>query len=311
MNTYGTDFDFAGCCEELQCELTEAKGSLDIINDSLKKFVGRPRDIGAGKSLSTDDLKAGCQKYLNEGKQKRSYEGKSVFRRLSIPNERNKPTISSRIIRELPSREQVLEAQCSDSESRARNRRMFGSLLGTLHKFCQEESRLKIKEEKRALIEKKLEDQQLLERETLRKERDLLLMDRQIKHSKIKSLEWKLNRMKDFAVLEKSVTNSKNCIRTKTKPFIYFCPSQLSKKTEKLLSCTRDTLHAEIKKRRLALNLELKELELDSEPDTFPKDDFKTNDFRSESCNFTSVKSHVIQANMNHMLALYLRLGGK
>lgn len=54
-------------------------------------------------------------------------ETKSVFSRLSGPPGRDddvKPKINSRVIRELPTREEIVNAQGSDAASRARNRRM-------------------------------------------------------------------------------------------------------------------------------------------------------------------------------------------
>lgn len=192
---------------------------------------------------------------------------KSVFKRLSISNDDLRPRLSSRVIKELPTRQEVLKAQGSDLESRARNRRMFGSLLGTLHKFCQEESRLKLKEDKKAQVEKKLEQQQLLEREALRKERDFLLINRQKKHAKITTLELKLNRLKDFTAFEKTLNSFKYCIKTKTKPSIYYRPYKYSKKTQLLLSDSRETLLTEMTNRKIMLNNELKEFDFENDTD--------------------------------------------
>lgn len=33
-------------CQELQKELEEAKGHLDLLNDNIRMIVGRPRDLG-------------------------------------------------------------------------------------------------------------------------------------------------------------------------------------------------------------------------------------------------------------------------
>lgn len=169
-----------------------------------------------------------------------------MFSRLSGPpsvrdDDLKPPKLNSRIIRELPTKEEIVEAQGSDPASRARNRRMFGSLLGTLQKFCQEESRLKQKEQKKAQIEKKLEDQQNQEREIMKKERQNLYNNRKRQQMEIKMLESKMNLMKEFGTWEESKKPLMKFIRTKTKPRIYFIPKVLDKRTErKLEECKRD-----------------------------------------------------------------------
>lgn len=172
-------------------------------------------------------------------------ETKSVFSRLSGPPSRDeemKPKINSRVIRELPTREEIVNAQGSDAASRARNRRMFGSLLGTLQKFCQEESRLKPKEEKKAQIEKKLEDQQLRERENMKRERQDLFLNRRRQQLEIKMLETKMLRLKELALWEESRKPLANFIKTKAKPRIYYLPKVLDKKSEKKLAECRASL---------------------------------------------------------------------
>ncbi|XP_017477621.1 PREDICTED: pinin-like isoform X2 [Rhagoletis zephyria] len=255
------DSSFNKSFHKLQKELEEEKCNLDVLNDSIRRIVGRHRDPGYWLIKAYTYIYAAGPKYGSGLKHKKIQDDKSVFKRLSIYDEELKPRLSSRVIRELPTREEVLEAQGTDLESRARNRRMFGSLLGTLHKFCLEESRLKIKEDKKAQIEKKLEEQQLLERETIKKERDFLLTDRKKKQTKIRILESNLNRLKDFATFERSVTNIRYCIRTKTKPFIYYRPYKLCKKTERLISDTRGFLDSELRDQKEQLNFELKEME--------------------------------------------------
>lgn len=169
---------------------------------------------------------------------KRRFENKSVFNRLSVVQVRDeeiKPKLNSRIIRELPTKEEIVEAQGSDPASRARNRRMFGSLMGTLQKFCQEESRLKQKEEKKAQIEKKLEEQQVQERKNMKRERENLFNNRKRQQLEIKMLETKMNLMKEFDAWEQSKKPLANFICTKSKPRIHFLPKILDKKAQKKL----------------------------------------------------------------------------
>jgi len=193
---------------------------------------------------------------------RRMYESKNPIPRFPIEeNEGRPPRINSRVIREMPTKKEVVEAQGTDSESRARNRRMFGSLLGTLQKFCQEESRLKSKEDKKAEIDRKVEKQELQERALLRKQRETLFLDRKKKQFEIRRLEYKMARMKDFKAWEATMSHAKNHIRTKTKPHIFFRPKQHSARTEKLLSKSRSEADVFIECRREELEVELKNLE--------------------------------------------------
>lgn len=145
-----------------------------------------------------------------------------------------RPKISSRVIKEMPSREEVVAAQ-SDPQSRARNKRIFGSLLGTLNKFCQEESRLKPKVEKKAQIEKKVEEQEIRERETIKQERKNLFIDRKKKLMEVQLLETKMERMQDLATWEEAQKNYRDFIRTTAGPKIFFLPKVMNEKTTKLL----------------------------------------------------------------------------
>lgn len=154
--------------------------------------------------------------------------------------------MSSRVIRELPTRQEIVAAQGNDAEARARNKRMFGCLLGTLQKFSQEESRLKPKEEKKAQIEKKLEEQQLLERLNLKKERQNLFSDRKKQQMEIKMIEVKMARLKDQKAWEESKKPLLNFICTNSKPRIYYKPKIMDKKSEKKLVDSRVDLESKL-----------------------------------------------------------------
>ncbi|XP_032579223.1 pinin isoform X2 [Drosophila sechellia] len=262
--------------DDLEQKLNSAKQSLVILNENIRRIAGRvPKD-----SLQRSEK----FKYTQDGKRnehngerpfprnvppggvfkdkRRMYESKNPNSRFPIEeNEGRPPRINSRVIREMPTKKEIVEAQGTDSESRARNRRMFGSLLGTLQKFCQEESRLKSKEDKKAEIDRKVEKQELQERAMLRKQRETLFLDRKKKQFEIRRLEYKMARMKDFKVWEATMLNAKSNIRTKTKPHLFFRPKVHSPKTEKLLSKSKSEADVFIEFRREELEVELKNLE--------------------------------------------------
>ncbi|XP_050069791.1 pinin [Anopheles maculipalpis] len=176
----------------------------------------------------------------NPAKRRAIGETKSVFSRLSGPPNRDvdyeKPRILSRIIKEQPSKEDIVAAQGSDERSRARNRRIFGSLLGTLQKFSQEESKLKSKEEKKAMIEKKLEEQEKAERENMLKEKQCLFTDRKRQQLEIRALETKMAMLKALEMWENSKRPLQNFIKTKTNPPIYYLPKRMNAAMEKKLA---------------------------------------------------------------------------
>ena len=178
-----------------------------------------------------------------------------------------KPKISSRVItKEQPpaSRENALAMQ-SRNHDLARNKRMFGSLLGTLQKFRTEED--KGVQEKRAKIEMKIEKQQLMVKEKLKEEKDTLIADRKRKQLEIKSLEFKMFKLRTLKDWEDHQKSLFKFIRTKTKPKIFFLPKTMSSKTEALLKESQQEIQREIEERRQAVNEEIKEIETRLEND--------------------------------------------
>ncbi|XP_002073021.2 pinin [Drosophila willistoni] len=259
---------------DLEAELTTAKQSLVSLNENIRRFVGR--DIRTDKYKYEDDNKRSEFNNERQTPSTRNEFSKNKQRRLKINDAKSPfarpaneevqtrgptPRLNSRVIRELPSRKEVVEAQGTDSESRARNRRMFGSLLGTLQKFCQEETRLKTKEDKKAEIERKLEQQQLQERALLKKERESLFSDRKRKQLEIKQLETKMARLKDFKLWETATLQQKQQIRTKAKPHIFYRPQNHNEITERLLQKSSTEIDSLLQGRRDEFNAELRDLE--------------------------------------------------
>lgn len=196
----------------------------------------------------------------------------NVFSRLSGPSPVNynrydfdelpKNRLSSRVSKDQPTRKDIVAAQTNDEETKARHKRMFGALLfGTLQKFCQEESKLKPKEEKKAKIEKKLELQQKQEREKMRKEKQTLLSDRRKKQLEIRLLEIKMIKMKDFADWEAHHRHLCNFVKSKSKPYIFYLPKVMTKRMEERQRKTREELEKVIEKRQKQVQEEITQVE--------------------------------------------------
>nr|CAD7263810.1 unnamed protein product [Timema shepardi] len=174
------------------------------------------------------------------------------------------PAISSRVIatpRELPSRQEVMAAQSKDERNKARNKRMFGALLGTLQKFRQEETRMKDKEEKRAIVEKKLEENAKREKEELKKERQELFQERKRKQAEIKKIEFKMLRIKEQEEWESKHRHLLNFIQTRAKPHIFYLPKVQNLKTEERLVASQKVVAKMIEKKRQDLQIELEAIE--------------------------------------------------
>ncbi|KAJ8968269.1 hypothetical protein NQ317_008899 [Molorchus minor] len=186
----------------LQSELDQARSSLKGVDENIKRLIGRdPSELPlrpGQKRLPLDDKGRPNLKNISRSRNftfendeppsKRRSSNISVFKRLSertilnddIHHGSQKQIISKVIVtpKEVPSREEALEAQNKDEKYKARNRRMFGALLGTLQKFQQEETKLKSREDKRAQLERKIEEHEIKEKEEIKKERQELFLSR-------------------------------------------------------------------------------------------------------------------------------------
>lgn len=137
----------------LQSELEQAKSTLKGVDEDIKKLIGRdPAEIFPRQGVKRPPQQV--RKEVEPPVKRRGGPG-SVFSRLSdrpIRREeeqlaQQKHLISKVIVtpKEVPSRQEALAKQSKDERSKARNRRMFGALLGQLQKFQQEETKLKSK----------------------------------------------------------------------------------------------------------------------------------------------------------------------
>merc|ERR1711944_330744 len=87
-------------------------------------------------------------------------------------------SVMSRIVVEQKSREDALAEQKIDKKETQRNRRMFGSILGTLQKFRTDESKVKDRELKKRKIEAKIDQKTEQEREDAIRQKKELFEDK-------------------------------------------------------------------------------------------------------------------------------------
>ncbi|CAK1583907.1 unnamed protein product [Parnassius mnemosyne] len=269
----------------LRTQLENEKSSLFKIDENIKKIVqtsgrfsndrfnptghyarGGHQQIGGRNSFSDYKNQKNDDQFA-----KRKNETKTVFSRLSArvqdsDGEDDGPGIKrakvpSAVSRELPSRAAVLRAQGDDEQARTRNRRIFGSLLGTLQKFKQEEIGLQTKEEKKAQVERKIEEQARLEKEREQKERKTLFAEREHKKATIKALEAKMARVQEFEKWEASQKSLANFILTKAKPHVYWLPKKMTDKATEKLNSSRKFHEKYMIKKRLELQDELQRIE--------------------------------------------------
>ncbi|KAJ2944722.1 hypothetical protein O0L34_g4080 [Tuta absoluta] len=267
----------------LRAQLESEKSSLFKIDENIKKIVqssGRfpnnDRFNPSGDYSRGGSRLGGRHSFPENGKSedlfgKRKHETKTVFSRLSArahdsDGEDDGPggkraRMPSAVTRELPTRAAVLRAQGDDEQARKRNRRIFGSLLGTLQKFKQEEIVLQTQEDKKAQVERKIEEQARLEKEQAQKERKTLFQERDQKKAAIKALEAKMGRVQEFERWEASQKNLGNFILTKVKPHIYWLPKKMSDKANEKLTSSRKFHEKCMTKKRQELQEELVRIE--------------------------------------------------
>lgn len=275
----------------IEQELLSARTDLNKLNENIKRIYGK-QDFGFvflkfsfcrnvyryfvfSEKKRVGGQFDGSQK-RNDMKKERNFDpfGKrrqDAFSRAKEVDEAAddfpRPKISSRVItKEQPpaSRENALAMQ-SRNKDLARNKRMFGSLLGTLQKFRNEED--KGVQEKRAKIEMKIEKQQLEVKEKLKKEKDTLIVTRRRKQLEIKTLEIKMEMLQCLKNWEEHQQGLNSFIATKTKPQLYFIPKIMSPVTEALLKESQAQQQLMIEEKRREINEEIKSLESRLEAD--------------------------------------------
>jgi len=171
--------------------------------------------------------------------------------------------VMSRVVVEKKSRDDALaeEGQKMDKKEKQRNRRMFGSLLGTLQKFKQDENRVKDRELKKREIEKKIEEKTEKEKEEAKRTKNELFTEKKKQEHEIRILKVQVDRIEQFETWEKNKRREMQYIRTKTEPFIFYMPKEHNEKTMKQYETSTETIEAEINVARSTFEDELLKIE--------------------------------------------------
>ncbi|XP_076099899.1 uncharacterized protein LOC143069248 [Mytilus galloprovincialis] len=175
----------------------------------------------------------------------------------------NRPTIQSSVVltpKEPKSRQASLDEQKPDKKSTARNRRMFGLLLGTLQKFKDEAKESKDKEDQRKQIENKLEEKANEEKEEIVKEKRQLFEERRQTQVKLRKIEQKIEIVETSQECQAERLKLANFIRTKAKPPIFYLPKMMNESLENKKKETATAINEMITQKQKQLEEEIEDL---------------------------------------------------
>ncbi|KAL4238910.1 hypothetical protein ACF0H5_003617 [Mactra antiquata] len=277
----------------LQNELEKAKESLKDVDENIRKLTGRDptgqrpvRRVSIGGSDSrggksgpgAERIFSLARRGIIKDEPGLGRRGGGAFSRLgpraggrerrgrgqdSGDEEDMKPALQSSVIatpKEERSRQVSIEEQSKDRKGQARNRRMFGLLLGTLQKFKDESKESKEKEEQRIKIEKKLDEKFKQEKEDIIKERRQLFQERRKKQFRIRLIEQKMEMVKNHENWEVETRKLENFIRTKARPHIFYMPKIITTDVEAKLIDTKAAVDVMIENRRKKMEVEIEDL---------------------------------------------------
>ncbi|XP_061164563.1 pinin-like [Saccostrea echinata] len=286
----------------LQSEIAKARENLKGVDEHIKKLTGRDpterRQFPGPRRrvVSASGELRGNERIFNQARReietyvppvKRRVVG-TAFSRLGPPrlagrdrvkadsgdeeDMPNKPVVQSSVVNVIASktprsRKESIDGQSADRKGTARNKRMFGLLLGTLQKFKTEAKETEDRETHRKEIEKKLEEKFKQEKEEIIKERRQLFEERKHQQAKIQRLEQKMELVDMHEESEKEVKKLVNFLRTKAKPHIYYMPKIMNETLSSKLEDSKKAVEEMIKERKKRLEEEIERLMAEDIPD--------------------------------------------
>uniref|UniRef100_A0A2P2I0R4 Dentin sialophosphoprotein-like n=1 Tax=Hirondellea gigas TaxID=1518452 RepID=A0A2P2I0R4_9CRUS len=169
----------------------------------------------------------------------------------------HKPAVASSVARAAVEKS---AAGTMDRESRDRNRRMFGALMGTLQSFKRDEAKQRDKEVQRQAVEKKLEQKGIAEQEEMKQERRRLWEEKKQQQVHLRKLAEQVQRVKEHEEWAEYQTQLTKFIKTKTSPEIFWMPCTPSSSSDKLLKASAIVINKDVQDRKRGLEEELHEL---------------------------------------------------
>lgn len=276
----------------LQEQFEETKRTLKEVEDNIRRITGRDPDqfnlpVQGTNKWKNGSAPPGNQKILPKKRTLDSRPASEKEEALTPEEEESadeeapskKPSLQSTVVatqKDVKTRRDKIEQQKSDSRGMARNRRMFGMILGTLQKFQHEESRRKEQSQKRAEIDKKVEEAAEKEKEEMKREKQELFLTRKEKQIQMRCLEKKLEIAEVHEAWQNQQKMLMNFIKTKAKPHLMFLPSKHNSESQKSLKETQAEIEIALASHNAKFEKELMEIEecyrKDELPDESPGD---------------------------------------
>ncbi|CAK9304177.1 unnamed protein product [Gordionus sp. m RMFG-2023] len=220
----------------IQEEYDKIKGNLDDINQSIKKYTwSRNDNLNSNKITSLHEEN-------NKFPKKESQHIFNEFDHIVVDNDEaitedesediSKPIINSMIVQvnnSIKSRDDFIDTH-KNINLIARNKRMFGHLLGTLTQFKKDSDQAKEKSRAtlRTEIERKLEDKANQEKQDLLLEKRQLFTQQKQAKNRMKALEIKIEILKLEEAWEEYQNQMKRFVKTQTHPNIFYLPALMN-----------------------------------------------------------------------------------
>lgn len=269
----------------------KTKQELGDAENTIRRITGRdPDEVSNSTSRSSSKFRQASSRATYSGRNKPSYSATKRSREESSSYEeeseeeeeeeedddespKKKPALQSTVVakrHQKRTRKATIEEQNANSKIKARNRRMFGALIGVLEKFQDEEKKRQHKESMRAEIEQKVEAATEEEREKIKKEKEQLFLTRKEKQVQLRCLEKKIERAQSHEVCATNHRHMMNFIMTKSEPPVFFLPMSHNGKSRKRLDETRAKLKEHMKKMKENYELDVHDIEEWYKVDSIP-----------------------------------------